>query len=229
MIHRKKIETKQALAKNIKMRLVLVHGVCHGAWTWYKVKPLLEAAGHSVTAVDLAASGISTIKVEEIQSLKDYSKPLLEVLSSFGGEEKVIIVAHSMGGISAALAADIFLNKIAAIVFLTATMPDTKNPPTYAFEKDLELAKLLVRENPALAKGNLAGTRAFSEEGYGSVTRVYIICGEDHLVREEHQRLIISNFPPKELIEIKDADHMPMFSKPQELCASLLEIAEKYT
>ncbi|KAG2307998.1 hypothetical protein Bca52824_027746 [Brassica carinata] len=165
MIHRKKIETKQALAKNIKMRLVLVHGVCHGAWTWYKVKPLLEAAGHSVTAVDLAASGISTIKVEEIQSLKDYSKPLLEVLSSFGGEEKVIIVAHSMGGISAALAADIFLNKIAAIVFLTATMPDTKNPPTYAFEKDLELAKLLVRENPALAKGNLAGTRAFSEEG----------------------------------------------------------------
>lgn len=117
------------------MRLVLVHGVCHGAWTWYKVKPLLEAAGHSVTAVDLAASGISTIKVEEIQSLKDYSKPLLEVLSSFGGEEKVIIVAHSMGGISAALAADIFPNKIAAIVFLTATMPDTKNPPTYAFEK----------------------------------------------------------------------------------------------
>ncbi|KAF8112015.1 hypothetical protein N665_0069s0041 [Sinapis alba] len=258
------------------MWFVLVHGVCHGAWTWYKVKPLLEAAGHSVIAVDLAASGISTIKVEEIQSLKDYSKPLLEVLSSFGGEEKVIMVAHSMGGISAALAADIFPDKIAAIVFLTATMPDTKNPPTYAFEKllpscwtpeelsdtafrsytthdrplhtilfgpkfmakklyqlcsveDLELAKLLVRENPALAIDNLAGTRAFSDEGYGSVTRVYIICGEDNLVRKEHQRLIISNFPPKEVIEIKDADHMPMFSKPQELCACLLEIAEKYT
>lgn len=260
------------------MRFVLVHGVCHGAWTWYKVKPLLEAAGHSVTAVDLAASGISTVKVQEIQSLKDYAKPLLDLLSSFGaGREKVIIVAHSMGGVSAALAADIFPNKIAAIVFLTATMPDTENPPTYPFQKlvpsgstpvelsdttfrsyathdrpplhtilfgpkfmakklyqlspveDLELAKLLVRENPALAIDNLAGTRAFSEEGYGSVTRVYIICGQDALIREEHQRLMINNYPPKEVIEIKDADHMPMFSKPKELCACLLEIAEKYT
>ncbi|GLT49958.1 hypothetical protein SLA2020_234790 [Shorea laevis] len=25
---------------------ILVHGVCHGAWSWYKLKPLLESAGH---------------------------------------------------------------------------------------------------------------------------------------------------------------------------------------
>ncbi|KAL1221529.1 Methylesterase 4 [Cardamine amara subsp. amara] len=255
-----------------KTRFVFVHGVCHGAWSWYKVKPILEEAGHSVTAIDLAASGISTSKVEEIQSLKDYSKPLLEVLSSFGPDEKVILVAHSMGGIPAALAADIFPSKIAAIVFLTATMPDTKNPPAYVFEKfvppeemmdtvfhsyethddgplntvllgpkfmaknlyqlspiqDLELAKMLVRENPALATNNIGGTKPFSEERYGSVTRIYIICGEDNFVRQEYQRLIINNFRPKQVMEIKDADHMPMFSKPQELCACLLEIADKY-
>lgn len=125
------------MVKNQK-RFVLVHGVCHGAWCWYKVKPHLEAAGHTVTAVDLAASGISTTRVEEIQSLQDYSKPLLEFLSSLGSdEEKVIIVAHSMGGIPAALAADIFPHKIAAIVFLASSMPDTKNPPAYVFEKVL--------------------------------------------------------------------------------------------
>jgi polyneuridine-aldehyde esterase len=39
---------------------------------------------------------------------------------------------------------------------------------------------------------------------------------------------MISNFPPKEVMEIKCADHMPMFSKPQEVCALLLEIANKY-
>ncbi|VVB09332.1 unnamed protein product [Arabis nemorensis] len=253
-------------------RFVLLHGVCHGAWCWYKVIPQLEAAGHIVTAVDLAASGINMSRVEEIQSVKDYSKPLLDLLGS--DDEKVIIVAHSMGGIPAAFAADIFPHKIAAIVFLTATMPDTTNPPGYAFEKfvpsippeelldtvfstygtpdrpllnvlfgpkfmakklyqlspveDLELANLLVRVNPALATENLSGIISFTEEGYGSVTRISIICGEDNLVPEEYQRLIINNFPPKEVMKIKDADHMAMFSKPQELCALLLEIADKY-
>ncbi|KAF3582035.1 hypothetical protein DY000_02034222 [Brassica cretica] len=199
------------MEKKSKKHFVLVHAGCHGAWSWYKVKTLLEAAGQCVSAIDLAAS-----------------------------------VAHSMGGIPAALAADIFPCNTAAIVFLTSSMPDTKNPPAYVFEKliasippeefldtvfgsygtcdrplqtilfgqkflaekfyqlspveDLEVAKLLVRVNP-LVTNNLAGTRRFSEEG---------------------------NFPPREVIKIKDADHMPMNSKPQELCACLLKIADTY-
>lgn len=127
-----------------KKRFVLVHGVCHGAWCWYKIIPHLEAAGHRVVAVDLAASGISTIKVEEIQSLEDYSKPLLELLSSYDEEQQVIIVAHSMGGITAALAADISPRKIAAIVFVTATMPDITNPPAYPFEKVIIIISSLI-------------------------------------------------------------------------------------
>ncbi|KAJ4906072.1 Methylesterase 4 [Raphanus sativus] len=255
-------------------RFVLIHGLCHGAWTWYKVKPQLEAAGHCVTAVDLASSGINMTRLEEIQTLEDYCKPLLEFLSSLcSDEEKVILVAHSMGGISAALAADIFPCKVAAIVFLTSFMPDTRNPPAYVYEKflrsipreelldtvlgkygkpdcpldfglmgpkflakklyqlsprkDLELAKTLVRANP-LVTNNLAGTKSFSEERYGSVIRIYIICGEDNAIPEDYQRWMISNFPVNEVMEIKDADHMAMFSKTQELCARLLGIADKY-
>uniref|UniRef100_A0A1J3IEK6 Methylesterase 4 n=1 Tax=Noccaea caerulescens TaxID=107243 RepID=A0A1J3IEK6_NOCCA len=118
------------MEKENQKRFVLVHGLCHGAWTWYKQKTQLEAAGHSVTAVDLAASGINMNRLEDIQTLKDYCKPLLEFLSSLGSDEdKVILVAHSMGGICAALAADIFPRKISAIVFLTAFMPDTRNQP----------------------------------------------------------------------------------------------------
>ncbi|CAL9233658.1 unnamed protein product [Arabidopsis halleri] len=182
-------------------------------------------------------------------------------------------VGTSMGGIPAALATDIFPCKIAAVVFLAAFMPDTRNPPAYVFEKlirsipreewldtvfgrygnpdcslesallgpkfmakkvyqlspveDLELAKMLVRVNP-LVTNNLAGARSFTEEGYRSVTRIYIICGEDNILPEDYQRWMISNFPVKEVMEIKDADHMAMFSKPQQLCALLLEIADKY-
>lgn len=89
------------------------------------------------------------------------------------------------------------------------------------------MAKLLVRVNP-LVTNNLAGTRRFSEEGYGSIPRIYIICEEDNIIPKEYQRWIISNFPPSEVIKIKDADHMPMNSKPQELCACLLKIADTY-
>ncbi|ANM62297.1 methyl esterase 6 [Arabidopsis thaliana] len=268
------LRVRKAMENKNQKRFVLIHGVCHGAWTWDKVKTQLEVAGHCVTAVDLAASGINMTKVEEIQTLNDYCKPLLEFLSSLGSDDgKVIVVAHSMGGISAALAADSFACKIAAIVFLTAFMPDTINPPAYVYEKllrsipqeewldttcvnygkpdfplqytllgpkfmakkmyqnspvqDLEVVKTLVRENP-LVTNNLAGTRSFSEEGYGSVTRIYIVCREDLVEVEDYQRWMISNFPPKEVMEIKCADHMPMFSKPQEVCALLLEIANKY-
>ncbi|CAH8389602.1 unnamed protein product [Eruca vesicaria subsp. sativa] len=113
------------MEKENKTRFVLVHGLCHGAWTWYKVKMRLKAAGQSVTAVDLAASGINMTRLEEIQTLKDYAKPLLDILRSFDSD-KVILVAHSMGGLCSALAADIFPRKVAAIVFLAAFMPNNK-------------------------------------------------------------------------------------------------------
>lgn len=116
-------------------QFVLVHGGGHGAWCWYKIKPVLEASGHRVTVVDLMASGVNMSKVEEIQSLEDYSKPLLEVIESFGSEDKAILVGHSLGGISVALAADMFPSKISAAVFVTSFMPDITNPPFYVFQK----------------------------------------------------------------------------------------------
>lgn len=114
---------------------VLVHGGCHGAWCWYKVKPVLEASGHRVTVVDLTASGVNMSRVEEIQSLEDYTKPLLKVLESFDSDDKAILVAHSLGGPSVGLAADMFPSKISVAVFVASFMPDITNPPSYTFEK----------------------------------------------------------------------------------------------
>ncbi|CAH8364147.1 unnamed protein product [Eruca vesicaria subsp. sativa] len=222
------LKEKKAIEKENKKRLVLVHGLCHGAWTWYKVKTQLEAAGHCVTAVDLAALGINMTRLEEIQTLMDYSKSLLDILTLLGSEEeKLILVAHSIGGICAALAADIFPRKISAIVFVTSFMPDIRNPPAYVLENDFVLTRMLVWVNPVVTN-NLAGTKSFSEERYGSVTRIYIICGEDNLIPKDYQHWMISNFLVQEVMEIKDADHMVMFSKPQEINSLLLGIAEKY-
>jgi polyneuridine-aldehyde esterase len=119
-----------------KQHFVLVHGSCHGAWCWYKVKPLLEAVGHRVTAVDLAASGIDTTRsITDIPTCEQYSEPLTKLLTSLPNDEKVVLVGHSFGGLNLAIAMEKFPEKISVAVFLTAFMPDTEHSPSFVLDK----------------------------------------------------------------------------------------------
>ncbi|KAK1587754.1 hypothetical protein Q3G72_016496 [Acer saccharum] len=127
-----------AESKNQK-HFVLVHGGNHGAWCWHKLKPLLEAAGHRVTALDMAASGINMKAIQDVHTLGEYTEPLLETLASLPDNEKVILVGHSLGGLNCALAADKFPEKISVAVFLTAFMPDTAHKPSYVMDKFCEM------------------------------------------------------------------------------------------
>uniref|UniRef100_A0A0E0PLL0 AB hydrolase-1 domain-containing protein n=1 Tax=Oryza rufipogon TaxID=4529 RepID=A0A0E0PLL0_ORYRU len=114
---------------------VLVHGLCHGAWCWYKAAAALRRAGHRATALDMAASGAHPARVDEVRTFEDYSRPLLDALAALppaGGdgddEERVVLVGHSQGGFSVALAAERFPERVAAVVFLTAAMPPVGRP-----------------------------------------------------------------------------------------------------
>lgn len=108
---------------------VLVHGTCHGAWCWYKIIPLLRGAGHRVTALDLGASGIDSKQVDEVPSLWDYVKPLMEFMATIPHDEKVILVGHSYGGLPISLAMERFPHKILVAVFVTAYLPHYSSPP----------------------------------------------------------------------------------------------------
>uniref|UniRef100_A0A1J3CW15 Methylesterase 2 n=1 Tax=Noccaea caerulescens TaxID=107243 RepID=A0A1J3CW15_NOCCA len=257
-----------------KEHFMLVHGACHGAWCWYKVKPLLEEAGHRVTVLDLAASGIDTTRsITEISTCEQYSEPLMRLLNSLPSDEKVVLVGHSFGGLSLAMAMDKFPEKISVSVFVTAFMPDTKHSPSFVMDKkfgrdmppeawlgskfepygsdnsgvsmsfstefmkhalyqlspieDLELGLLLKRPG-SLFMNELSRVRNFSDKGYGSVPRAYIVCKEDKTITKEHQRWMIENYPANIVKEMEETDHMPMFCKPQLLSDHLIEIAEKF-
>ncbi|XP_027171956.1 polyneuridine-aldehyde esterase-like [Coffea eugenioides] len=218
------------VAINVKQQkhFVLVHGACHGAWCWYKLKPLLESAGQRVTAIDLSAAGINPKRLDEVYTLEDYSLPLLELMASIPPAEKVVLVGHSYGGFNLALAMENYPEKISIAIFVTAYMPDILHPRSYPLEQDLELAKLLVRPTLHLLE-DLAKEKPFSAEKYGSVKRAYIVCKEDKVLTSDFQHSLIENIEVTEVKEIKDADHMVMLSKPQELCQNLLDIAEKCT
>lgn len=118
-----------------KKHFILVHGACHGAWCWYKVATLLKSAGHDVTALDLAACGVHTKRITEIKSIAEYSEPLLQAMESVPDDETVILVGHSFGGLSLALAMERFPEKISVAVFASAALPRVGYPMSIIFQE----------------------------------------------------------------------------------------------
>ncbi|CAO2170291.1 unnamed protein product [Urochloa humidicola] len=116
-------------------RIILVHGTGHGGWCWYRVTTLLRAAGHRVSALDLAASGADARHLRDVPIFDDYTRPLLDALRALPDGERAVIVGHSFGGMSVALAAETFPEKVAAAVFVTAFLPDCTNPRSHVIEK----------------------------------------------------------------------------------------------
>jgi pimeloyl-ACP methyl ester carboxylesterase len=105
-----------ASAANAK-QFVLVHGAWQGAWNWYKVVTILEAAGHTVTLVELPSHGIDSTPPGSV-TLQDYTDKVVQSLDAIS--EPVVLVAHSMGGIAASTAAEARPAKVQKLVYLAA-------------------------------------------------------------------------------------------------------------
>lgn len=99
---------------------VLVHGAWHGAWCWDKVVPLLEAEGHSVTAVDLPGHGVDPSSVAGL-TVADYGRAVADAVEAAG--EPVVLVGHSMGGMAISEAAELVPAQLAALVYVCAFLP----------------------------------------------------------------------------------------------------------
>ncbi|XP_039003752.1 salicylic acid-binding protein 2-like [Hibiscus syriacus] len=94
--------------------------------------------------------------------------------------------------------------------------------------EDLALALTWVRHVGLFRDEESIKAVAVTKEKYGSVHRVFVVCCKDHVIKEEYHRWMIENNPPDEVRSISDSYHTVMFSKPDELCSCLQEIADKY-
>ncbi|KAL6012526.1 hypothetical protein ACLOJK_003015 [Asimina triloba] len=124
--------------KQSKKHFILAHGASHGAWCWYKVFTLLSSAGHQVTALDLTGCGADPTRPEEIHSIHDYVRPLMEKLESLPPQEKMVLVGHSFGGLCLSLAMEKFPDRVSLAIFATSFMPDLANPPSRLLLENLE-------------------------------------------------------------------------------------------
>ncbi|XP_042480552.1 methylesterase 2-like [Macadamia integrifolia] len=156
---------------------VLVHSAGHGEWYWFKVKPLLESAGHKVTTLQLAPSITSWAGVDSINTvhtLSQYSQPLLNLLENL--EEKVVLVGHSAGGLSLALAMEKFPDKILVAVFIAAFMPDTSHKPSHVIDEYMKVPMEWKDSYSMSNKGNTTWL-FFSDEFLR--TRLYQLCSAE--------------------------------------------------
>lgn len=128
---------------NRKPAFVCVHGAWHSGATWDKLAPLLEAAGHRVFAPDLPGSGKNAKWPEALGSepfdstalalepspnaavtQEERTEAILEVVRSAAeiGNGKVVLVGHSLGGLTVSAVVEAAPELIHSAVFLTAFM-----------------------------------------------------------------------------------------------------------
>ncbi|MEV6899203.1 alpha/beta fold hydrolase [Amycolatopsis sp. NPDC051372] len=100
-------------------RFVLVHGAWHGGWCWDAVAADLCSRGHHVDAVDLpgrtdpAEAGAATLE-HAVATVR---------ASVEAASGQVVLVAHSLGGITATQVAARVPERIARLVYVGAFVP----------------------------------------------------------------------------------------------------------
>lgn len=233
--------------------IILVHGACHGAWCWDRVKPLLEHAGHRVLTPDLPGRDCEK-KLGWFFSLAAYSNAIVAEARQAGGP--VIAVGHSMGGIVISAAAEAAPELFSQLVYVSAFLPvDGDSLVSIAsMDKHSDLngaaalswfggvvtikpARLLpvyygdcseadldwVRARLSAEPLRPSLTKLRLSERFRSVPRAYVRCTQDRALSIQMQDRLIERQPCQRVASL-DASHSPFLSMPDAFTRALLSV-----
>lgn len=234
--------------------IILVHGAWHYGAAWDKVKKLLEKGGHTVIAPDLPGLGknfISTTDSANI-TMEDYISFVVNLVENSFKEnnEKVILVGHSLAGITISQVAERIPDKIEKLIHLcsfylqnneslidiAATYENKLQFRYYENNKVYDVVPELVellyndcsKEDIDHAKNNIrpqptepANYKAKISDISKSVTQIYIECTKDQGIPIKIQRKMVAKQPCT--VYTLETDHSPFFSTP----GALAEIIAK--
>jgi pimeloyl-ACP methyl ester carboxylesterase len=132
----------KAAESSVKPTFVFVHGAWHGAWCWSEVVSRLAKRGYPAIALDLPGHGIgarvpaayakqdlagmatelSPLAALNLITFRDHVVSVLQGLQA-GGMGPVILVGHSMGGMTVSAVAQAAPMLVRRLIYVTAYVP----------------------------------------------------------------------------------------------------------
>jgi len=101
--------------------VVAVHGAFRGAWSWDRVRPFVEAAGHALHAPDLTGMGQSRLPTTSLVTLDDWIADVVAAFDALGLDDATL-VGHSMGGVVCQAALAALDGRVRALVLLDSPL-----------------------------------------------------------------------------------------------------------
>lgn len=230
---------------------VLIPGAMHGRWTWDRIVPRLEAAGHEAIAPDLPGMGTNqSIAVDEV-TLADWGDFVAGLVRK--AKAPVILAGHSRGGLVIGEAAERVPELLAGLIYVTALLvppgqcladvtghrPDPDAPPM----EPAQLAALAKAQfysgctpedaDWAIANLHREPLRVMHEcatvtpQRWGRVPRAFIECSEDRVLTLAKQREMQQAAPCDPVMTLA-TDHSPFLCAPEALAEAMLAIGERF-
>lgn len=208
---------------------VLIHGAGSTKWDWHLVAPELRKRGHDVVAMDLPSD-------DESAGLSDYVDTVLEAID---GRTDLVVVAHSLGGLTAPLVCQRV--PVESMVLVAAMVPapgetgiewwantgwreaakgheDDDEMTTFFHDVPADLAR------EALARGRNQTYAVMRDpcplDAWPDVPTRYVLCRHDRMFPADWSRGVVRERLGIEPDEI-DSGHCPYLSRPRELAEAL--------
>lgn len=223
---------------------VLIHGGAHGPWCWEKVIPFLQASDRvgRVVAIDLLADAQAvTDKPKHEISNADYIEGVVQKIHREDLTD-ILLVGHSMGGITVPAVAHRVLERMRRVIYLTTTNPpagqsiaDMMQHPLSPISRGVGFDEMFcndldeatsnwllnnLRDDPPLPFQDKVEVCRLPE----GLPSTYIVCEKDLALLVEFQLEQADNAGVDELIRF-DSGHSAFASRPRELADLLLRFA----
>lgn len=223
---------------------VLVHGGSHGAWCWERLTPHLRADPRveSVVAIDLTGHGTRRdVKPLDMITLADYVDDVVQEIQSRNLRD-VVLVGHSLAGITIPRAATRVADRIRRLVYLSTSNPptgqsivDLMKHPLSPVSRRLDFRRMFCNDlDDAATKWLLS---KLGPEPPGPMNEpvpaiapptgmksTYVLLERDEALPPAYQREQARNAGADEVVTF-DAGHNAFVSRPRELAELLLRYA----
>jgi pimeloyl-ACP methyl ester carboxylesterase len=172
--------------------VVLVHGGSHGAWCWEPLLPFLDGP---VLAVDLPPKALRSGTVRSVPAgdaaaaelasitVSDLADSIIADLDA-AGFDRVVLVGHSMAGLSLPEVARRIPERVAHLVFVSASIPEEGGSVLALLPDEIQE---ITRESMARAADDATGV--LDDE-----TAAYMFCND---MDEEQTRFVLDRLGPE--------------------------------